>query len=219
MKQKGFYKSMKNKCEVYDLIISLVKGYKNKTNDGRTEHFIESSFGDKKIWLCNIQYLLNQVLRQISIPKDRCLVSQKALEKWNSLVGDEDINNYYYRENVKVKNPGIIEEYKGAKKTPEQPRKVEQGDTFIFRDLFHLEHIVPISVIIEELCKLHDESKLNYENVHKVISTIYVCRMLKEEDRNIVEKHKRPASKGEVIETIYHECGIYLVGETVKSGQ
>ena len=204
---------MDNKCEVYDLIISLVKGYKCKSEDGQTEHYIESSFNNRKIWLCNIQYLLNQFLRQISIPRERCLVSKRAQEKWNSLMGDEDINKYYYRENVKVKFDGFIEEYKGANKKPNDGRIIEKGQSFIFRDLFHLEHVVPISVIIEELCKLYDNGKLNYENVDKVVKSIYVCRMLKEEDRQITEKFNRPANKDEVIETIYHEHGIYLVGE------
>lgn len=204
---------MENKCEVYDLIIALVKGYKNLSEDGKTEHYIESSFRNKKIWLCNIQYLLNQFLRQISVPKERCLISQKAQEKWKSLVGDEDINKYYYREKVEVKNHGFISEYKGAKNDPEKEREVNPGDTFIFRDLFHLEHVVPISVIIDELCKLFDNGKLDYENVDKVIGSIHVCRMLKKEDRSITEKSKRPSNKTEVIDTIYHYHGIYLVGE------
>ncbi len=200
---------MENKCEVYDIIISLVKGYKNK--DANSEHFIESEFDGKKIWLLNTQYLLNQFLRQINVPQERCLVSQKALEKWKSLVGDEDINKYYYRENVEVKYDGFISEYKGAKKNPEPEREVKPGDTFIFRDLFHLEHVVPISVIIEELCTLYDNDALNYENVDKVISSIYVCRMLKEEDRRIEEKYKRPNNKDDVIKDVYDKARIVLV--------
>jgi hypothetical protein len=165
------------------------------------------------VWIWNIKYLLNQLLRQFDTPKERLHISKEAQKLWQSIMGDEDINKYYYREKVTVKYGGaIIQEYKGSESESYSERTLKERDTFIFKDVFHLEHIVPVSIIIKKLTAL-DETELTYENVDRILSQIHICRMLKKEDRDIKEKYARPESYDEVIKKIYHKHGIYLVCE------
>ena len=103
---------MENKNDVFDIIISFVKAHK-KEKDVR---YIESEYKGKtqKIW--GVGYLLNQILRQLDVPKERMLVSQEAQKLWNQIT-DEDINNYYYHYKATSKYSGAeIEKYKGANK-------------------------------------------------------------------------------------------------------
>ena len=197
---------MKN--DVFDIIIAFVKAAK------KGDRYIESEFNNEthKIW--GVNYLLNQILRQLDIPKERLLVSKEAQKLWEQIMGDEDINDYYYRYVVTAKLSGAtIAEYKGASKTPTSTRVLEAGkSSFTFNDVFHEEHVVPIAVIIDELKKLKDED-LDYEHVDAILRHIYICRMLKSEDRKITEKYKRSFDKDEVIEQIYHNHDIFLVGE------
>ena len=194
--------------DVFDIIIAFVKAEKK-------DKPIESDFEKGKRYIHGTRYLLNQILRQYYVPKERRLVSKEAQKLWESIMGsEEDINDYRYHNIITAKLSGAtISEYKGAKKNPEKSRELHKGEKFVFKDVFHVEHIVPIAVIIKELEKLYDSNLLDYKHVDEVLKHMYVCRMLKEEDRNIKEKFDRSFDKDEVIEKVYHPCGIYLVGE------
>jgi len=202
---------MNNKCETYDIIISLVKSLKNKTEDGKYEHFIKEEYEGKPLILWGTAYLLNQFLRQLEIPKSRRLVSKKADALWKSLVGDEDINDYYYQDKVTVKHDGKVKKYSGASKTPYFDGEIKTGSSFTFKDVFHEEHIVPIAVIINDLEELEKANKLDYKHVDEVLKKIYICRMLKEEDRKIKERYKRANNKDDVVRDVYNQYEIYLV--------
>jgi hypothetical protein len=93
----------------------------------------------------------------------------------------------------------IVNKYSGASKNA----LVESiGKDFIFRDVFHDEHIIPIAVIIEELLKLKD-SEITPEKVAKIIDKICICRITKEEDRKITPRYKRSSDLSEAYETAY----------------
>jgi len=202
------------KCEVLDIIISFVKSYKNKQSKQRP--FLYSKYKNKKIYINNTDYILNQILRQISIPQENFLISEQAYDLWREIT-DEPIEKYSYRERIKVKYDGAeVFEYKGLSKNPYLKRTLSKGDSFIYNDVFHNEHIIPIKIIIEELLKLHTKHKLNYKNIIPIFNNIYICRMLKSEDRNIKIKYKRYMSKDEIISTIYNEAKIKII--QVKTG-
>lgn len=60
----------------------------------------------------------------------------------------------------------------------EEDLKFEKnGDSFKFRQVFHIEHIVPISIIIEELLKLDlsQEKDIIYKKMNAILNKIYVC--------------------------------------------
>jgi len=68
--------------------------------------------------------------------------------------------------------------------------------------------MITICDIINELLNLEVVSE---ENVIDILNKIYVCRMLKEEDRNLKPKNHRTTDLKYVIEEVYDKCGIELI--------
>ena len=122
---------------------------------------------------------------------------------WNQLT-NEDIWKYNYQDKVLVKENKdvIVKKYKGASKTAEDKEGKAVGNIFIFREVFHDEHIIPIAVIIDELLKLKD-GEITPEKVAEIIDKICICRITKEEDRKISPRYKRSSNLSEAYETAY----------------
>lgn len=195
--------------EVLDLIICFVESYKNKTKDWNPN--IHSTYNGEDYYIWNTQYLFNQIMRQINVPAERYLISRGAQELWDKLAPEgkngTDITNYWYREKLTVHNkePIVVKSYKGASNNYDEITLVD-GKTFVFNDLFHLEHTIPVNMIIDELLKLSDDNRLNYQTVAETINKMYICRMLKSEDRSIDPqyKSKRFLDVRETIRTVYN---------------
>ena len=179
--------------DVFDIIISLVNSLKEPTEF--KQHYIKSSFENKNYCIYNAEYLLNQILRQISIPDDHYLISKGAKDLWDKLSPNgkngNKISDYWYREvlTVNSKTSVNVKEFKGASKSATNV-PLTKGSTFIFNDVFHLEHVIPIQMIIDELTRLSKAGELNYQSLAHVLNMIYVCRMTKEEDRKIEPRYK-----------------------------
>ncbi len=183
---------MEDKNVVLDIIIEFIKGCGNKKKDdsGKDYAVIENGKSGADYMAINSPaYLLGQILRQYHIPPSHYLISGAAVEKWKE-ISSEPIFKYWYRNPVTKDTDGETEilRFVGSKNEGELTT-IRKGDTFIFRDVFHDEHIVPISMVLEKLCKLDNP---DYENVKEILDKIYICRMLKTEDRkNITKKSKR----------------------------
>ena len=205
---------MENK--VLDIIISLLEGFKEEKE--YKQHQLTSISNGRKYCIYNADYLLNQILRNLYLPDDHYLLSKGAKELWDKLspTGENggDIQKYWYREKlvVKCKTPVKVNEFKGASNKGIE-RTLEYGNSFIFRDIFHLEHMIPIEVIIKQLERLVDENNLTYDSVSEVLDKIYICRITKEEDRNIDPKYKsdRSFDLQEVKQLVYSEAKIEII--------
>ncbi len=183
---------MEDKNIVLDIIIEFIKGCKNKEKDeaGKEYPIIENGKDDADYMAINSpDYLLGQILRQYHVKPSHYLISEAAVEKWKE-ISREPIFKYWYRNMVTKETDGETEilRFVGSKKEGEK-KIIHKGETFIFRDVFHDEHIVPISMVLDALCKLENP---DYEKVKEILDKIYICRMLKTEDRhNITKKSKR----------------------------
>ena len=188
------------KNSVLDIIIEFVRAVNNNNS-------IQTFIGGKEYKICAAKYLLGQIIRQYEIPEDHYYISYEAEKLWNQLSND-DIWKYCYRAIVQcdTNNNLIVKKYKNNEKIPRK-QEIKHGDKFIFRDVFHDEHIVPIKVIIENLLSLTD---LTYENVEKILDKIYICRILKSEDRNIKQKSNRPFDFQKAKKEVYEPCDITL---------
>ncbi len=189
-----------------DIIITFLKSWNSYKENGTTYEYLGAptdKYNSERINLWAPRYLLGQILRQIPVTKK--YVSDAAQELWNQLT-DEDIWKYNYQDKVPVtKNKDfIVKKYKGASKTAEDKEGKAVGNSFIFREVFHDEHIIPIAVIIDELLKLKDsEIEITPEKVAKIIDKICICRITKEEDREIKPRYKRSSDLSEAYETAY----------------
>lgn len=160
-----------------------------------------------QIWNRSAKYILNQLLRQIKIPKENWYITYKADTLWQQLTTDR-MDDYNYQKKVTLtRNEHLsVTTFKGNSNKP-NVRTLTKGDSFAFREVFHDEHIIPIKIIINELLKLDAPT---YETVVEILSKISICRMLKTEDRSIYNSHKRNFDLATVIETTYLQSGVYV---------
>lgn len=196
---------MENKNIILDIIIEFVKGIKNKDNA------VEANVNNKLYKLWASSYLLNQILRQWNIPSNHSYVSVKAKNLWDKL-SSKNIFDYHYTNMVICENkePIKVKIYKGAENKYFETNLI-YGNKFKFNSVFHEEHIIPISTIIENLCSLEE---LNYENVENVLNKISICKILKEEDKNLNKEHlktNRPCDINFVLNNLYNKVGIEVI--------
>lgn len=169
---------------IIDFIIELIRA--SKKGKKKTDKIIDCD----GVKIKDADYLLNQLLRALVIDADHYFISNAALELWNKLT-DKCITDFYYNEVIVCeKANGVkVKKYTGNKKEFRED-SINAGGKIHFNDVFHLDHIVPISRIVKQLKELPDD-KLTNENINEILSKIYICRMTKEEDRRIKEKSRR----------------------------
>ena len=157
--------------------------------------------------LWNSNYLLGQIIRQYYIADNNYYISQKALALWGQIT-NQSIWNFSYQDKILCENSKeiAVKCYKGAS-SKHSIKNLKPGDRFTFKDVFHDEHIIPINVIIKELKSLPEYT---YTAIENTLDKIKVCRMLKEEDRKIKEKSRRPSDFNYVIENIYKKYEIEI---------
>lgn len=189
---------MKN--QVLDIIIPFILAAKDGQPISSENGMVPQMGGTK--------YLLGQMIRQLSIPKDHFFISKKAEALWKQ-ISTKDILDYYYRETVLCENEQelIVKCYKNNSKVFSELR-VKAGDCFIYRDVFHDEHMIPVNDIIEKLLAIDTP---NYTNVSDVLNLIYICKMLKEEDRVLYPKYHRPSDINQIMKDVYAPAGIEVV--------
>ena len=194
-----------------DIIMSFLKNWNSYEENGKTYEYLGTptdKYDAECIDLWAPRYLLNQIIRQIPVTKR--YVSDEAQNLWKQLTYD-DIWKYNYQDKVTVtKNKdAVVKKYNGASKNPVNKDGEAVGNDFIFRDVFHDEHIIPIAVIIDNLLKLK-ESEITPEKIKEIIDEICICRITKEEDRKITVRSERPFNLLESYEKIYIENQVVI---------
>ena len=153
------------------IIINALKGVKLQMNN-----------------LIPYDYLLNQAIRQYIIPEENWHLSKAAKELWDSITSG-DIRKYNYKQPITCDRA----EQTPAKKfvgnnSTGSDIKIKRGDRIPFNKLFSAEHMTPVADIIKELKALDD---ITPENVKAILDKIHICRVTKEEDKNIKPKYGR----------------------------
>lgn len=203
-------------CEEYRSDANCAECEKRETSECNSKsckwHYIPSEKGGRALW--GVDYLLGQILRQIDVPDERRHLSDKAQELWGRLEIGEDIWRYSYQDTVNydLSAPVSVKRYKGASSQPENGGEVLEGKGhFIFREVFHDEHIVPIGDILESLMSIKKE-QLTEEMISDHLDRIRICRMLKSEDREIHKKYKRGCDLDyeRIYEKYYREKGVII---------
>lgn len=156
----------------------------------------------------NLRYLIGQLIRQYQLPKDNWHISQAADNRWNQLTTDS-IWKYHYKDVVtcdKLSSPTTYGLYKGASKTPVQTT-LNKNDKFHFRQMFHEDHVIPVSLIIDELKNLN---VVNVTTVTSILDQMHMCIILKEEDRKISWTKGRSLKYQQTINNVYTPAGIII---------
>lgn len=187
---------------VIQLIIELVKA--SKAGNCYEEN------GER---LYNPSYLLNQTLRQYGLQKEQYFISEKADALWKVLT-TQDIMKFSYHDQVQCDraNGILVKEYVGNS-VSFTTRSINKDDVITYRSVFHDEHIVPINIIQKELYAL---KTLDFDSVKSVLNKIRICKMLKEEDKNTVNKNNRSSDYRQAIADNYTPKGIACINVVTK---
>lgn len=157
----------------------------------------------------SINYLLGQSIRQYDIPKENCHISENAQARWDLLnVTKGNIEDYHYKKKVtcNLSKPMCFEFYKGAEKKGES-RTITKGSHFEFREMFHEEHVIPVSLIKK---KLVDLNPINEKEIKELLEKMHICVILKDENRIINTMKGRTLDFEETIKNVYNEAGTFL---------
>lgn len=188
-----------------NIIISTIKcilsGYK-KLKEEASKKEIDS-----------LRYLLGQAIRQYDVPKENYHISQAAKERWDELSNDY-ILNYWYHKQVKCDKLTASKRYKLYKGSEKEGKEVllHIGDSFVFREMFHEEHTIPVSLIMRELTD--DPNISTKKDIKELLNRMHICILLKDEDRAINAKFgitkDRSLIFSDNIKDIYNKCGVTL---------
>ncbi len=192
---------MNERNRVFDVIIDFIRAIQSE------EQAIVYQGERTTYKIGGPKYLLGQIIRQYELPPEQQYISAAARQLWEKLSKD-NIWKYCYRQRVRCTNtqPIRILEYRGNEKKPYRERMVTAGNSFVFRDVFHDEHMIPIKVILEQLVRLPEPT---YTEVAAVLKNIAVCRILKEEDRRIFPKYNREYNL-ENAKRLYNSFGVEI---------
>ncbi len=204
---------MEYKNKVIEVIKLVLEGYKN--SDDKSKHFLHQNISGKDYYLWDCDYLLGQILRHYDVPWNHYYYSKGFIDLWIKLgMNEDDRRKYHYHEKIICQNDGVkCFLYTGASKTPNNVDDpiLKKGDCFPYRDAFHLEHIVPISHIVDMLVKLENPTD---EQIENVLDQIHVARITKEEDRRMHNRNKRDSTFEEVYRSLYLKNEIVLIRES-----
>lgn len=187
---------MKNDA-ILDSILSLLQAYRNLIISNQNKKDLEG-----------LRYLLGQIIRQYDIPKDNCHISKAAYARWTELSVDK-IENFHYRDVVICNNLKVAKEYllfKGANSKGDVT-EIKPNSTFVFRQMFHEDHVIPVSLIIKEMANL---AVVDKTSIRMILEGMHICILLKEEDRNISRTRNRSLNFEENLNNVYSPSGIEL---------
>ncbi|MBR2391448.1 MAG: hypothetical protein IKB06_03030 [Clostridia bacterium] len=141
------------------------------------------------------------------------MISKKADNLWQQMFNeDKDIRKFSYNDKIVVdKNPtDKIYKFSGNKKQAVGELEIKTDKKGVakiqYNDVFHDKHIIPLEMIINELkeIKKPDINEDTYNQVRKILDKIYICKMLKSEDRDLMDSRKRNSTNVvDVVETNY----------------
>lgn len=192
---------MKNDA-IIDSIKRLVKEYKSEV--------IKPSTLKRKTNVNSLKYLISQSIRQYDVPERHRHLSKKAYVRWNQLSNDDIMAKHSHDKVDCDKLADAVREYRifiGAKKDGTKCEISEDG--FTFGKMFAEDHVIPVSLIFDALTKL---KPFNKQSIKRLLNTMHICVLLKEEDRKLGRTKGRSLKYREVIENVYqkHHVDLYF---------
>lgn len=158
--------------------------------------------------LGSLRYLLGQSIRQYDIPAKNHHLSQAAHSRWTELT-KADIRNYHYRDIVVCDNISTFVQhafFNGSKKKGSL-KALTKDYKFHFREMFHEDHVIPVSMILDKMLEIE---KVDEKSIEKLLNMMHICVILKKEDRNIGRTKGRSLDFQKTIEDVYNPAGIFL---------
>lgn len=184
---------------IVDSIQCLLSAYKNEL----------SKSSPNKDDLASFRYLLGQSIRQFQIPLSNRHISVASDIRWKEL-STKKIDDFHYRDtvvcdNLKTTKPYLL--FNGAHSNGVQT-SLSKNSKFIFRQMFHEDHVIPVSMILEDLLQLQI---INRHSIENSLNIMHLCIILKEEDRKIGRTRGRSLDYNKTIANVYIPNGIIIL--------
>lgn len=157
-----------------------------------------------------LKYLIGQIVRQYDVPASNWHVSKAAEDRWCELTANPNIRDYHYKDLVKcdkLAESKTYNVYKGASKAGVK-RKLNSGSAIQFREMFHEDHVIPVSLMLDELAKMNS---ISAAGIKALLDKMHLCVILKEEDRVIGRTKGRSLDFQKTVNGVYVPAGIILV--------
>lgn len=159
--------------------------------------------------LGSLRYLLGQSIRQYDISPNNCHITQAAKERWDEISND-NIKKYQYRDVVVCNNLQVPTPFKlfiGANGRG-NPTTLRSGSTFVFRQMFHEDHVIPVSLILNEMIT---KRIVDRQEIKNLLDMMHLCILLKEEDRIIGRTKGRTIDYWANVKNVYNPNGILII--------
>ena len=191
---------MKSKNDyIIDAILALLAGYKdlssaNQPSSKRDHH--------------SFKYLLGQTIRAYIIPVNQIHVSVGASQRWKELTS-ASIFDFTYDEVVTcnvLQTSVTYNFYKGSQKNG-TPTQINPGGCFRFNDMFHVDHVIPVSLILNELTNLTAPCA---QQVKNTLDKMHLCYILKDEDRKLSRTKSRTTDFQQTIKNVYEPNKVFI---------
>ena len=184
---------------IVDSILCLLSAYKNE---------LSKTFPNKDD-KASLRYLLGQSIRHFQIPLSNRHISVASDIRWKEL-STKKIENFHYRDTVVCDNLKTAKSFllfNGAHSNGVQTT-LSRNSKFIFRQMFHEDHVIPVSMILEDLTNLPIINRCSIENI---LNKMHLCIILKEEDRKIGRTRGRSLDYDKTIANVYIPNGINIL--------
>lgn len=163
----------------------------------------KTAFNDSK-------QMLRDVIRKFKVGRDHVYISNNAQKLWNNIMVKNDMYNYQYTDRIicTKKSDSKVKLYKSNENKSFSTTTLSLGNEYKYNNIFHDDHMILLSVLINRLTSY---DRINEKEVNELFDNIYICKMLKEEDRNIGKKYRlnRPYDIDE-IKRIYKDNGVEI---------
>lgn len=178
---------------IIDAILALLAGYKDLSSGNQP----------------SFKYLLGQTIRAYIIPANQIHVSVGASQRWKELTS-ASIFDFTYDEVVTcnvLQTSVTYNFYKGSQKNG-TPTQINPGDRFRFNNMFHVDHVIPVSLILNELIGL---TAPYAQQVKNTLDKMHLCYILKDEDRKLGRIKGRTTDFQQTIKKIYNPQNVYIL--------
>ena len=190
---------MKYKTDyIIDAILALLAGYKD----------LSSGNQPSKQDLHSFKYLLGQTIRAYIIPANQIHVSVGASQRWKKLTS-ASIFKFTYDEFVTcdvLQTSVPCNFYNGSQKNG-TPTQINPGDRFRFNNMFHVDHVIPVSLILNELIGLTAPCA---QQVKNTLDKMHLCYILKDEDRKLGRTKSRTTNFQQTIKNVYEPNKVFI---------
>lgn len=193
--------------KVLDFYRLLIEGCVHEENNSQT--LVD---GRCKLWCC--RDLLNKAIRRWDVPAENYYASEKALKLWKNFSCEKSNNNIYdtYEDFsiVALNDINSVGFYKGGFKNPDHTKSIKKGTSHRFNDIFHIEHIIPVSKLENRLIETYKNNgnKISDEEIFSIINEQSVARILKEEDKKL-PRTKRPNNLKDILNKTYKDIKLF----------